>query len=440
MRPTSHEIRHSVLKWLLLMAALLLLAWAPFPLGSNRDWSVALLAIGSAALLLQSVPAFWGELHRYLKHLKVPAIAMAIVVLFIQVQAIFRIGDLDALLHAELALFAALSVFYVSFMMAAANAKFARALSYGFVLITTAVALYGMIEVAQPERTLLWYDQIHLEGIPDGTFVNRNTFANYAGMGLIVAFSLLLANPSVQSFTRLHANLAHKDRSSNETALALLLVGAIIVLGSALLGTESRGGSLATGLGVAVYLLLWLFREPVGARPMILIGTMVLVGSGILLLIAGGGFLERLFNAGIDDSRGPLLVATLEMIWASPLLGHGFGGWETAFPAFRPEVLRPFPDFDAAHNGFLEVLSDLGLVFGLIFLSVYGWIAVKCWRGIHERHRARHYARTGLALLVFMGAHSMVDFSIQVPAVSFSFAALMGVSVAQALPRSVRRG
>ncbi|MFN3311824.1 MAG: hypothetical protein ACK40R_09000, partial [Thermomonas sp.] len=76
---------------MLLAALLLVLAWAPLPLGSNRPWSEALLALAIGAIL-----AAWG-LGRLagrlpqgldLRHLALPALPFAAAWLWALVQTL----------------------------------------------------------------------------------------------------------------------------------------------------------------------------------------------------------------------------------------------------------------------------------------------------------------------------------------------------------------
>jgi hypothetical protein len=68
-----------------------------------------------------------------------------------------------------------------------------------------------------------------------------------------------------------------------------------------------------------------------------------------------------------------------------------------------------------------------------LFLAIL-WLALVCLRGVWVRRRNWIYPAIGVAATVLVGAHALVDFSLQIPAVAYTYALIMGVAVAQSLP------
>ena len=114
-------------------------------------------------------------------------------------------------------------------------------------------AAYGLAVELSGANTILWLDKTAYHDVVTATFVNRNSFATFAGLGLLC---------TVAALYRGVARSVAGARGARERAWRLLdespvrhaaLAGAALVLGVALLLSESRAGVAATGLG----LLAW---------------------------------------------------------------------------------------------------------------------------------------------------------------------------------------
>jgi O-antigen ligase len=93
---------------------------------------------------------------------------------------------------------------------------------------------------------------------------------------------------------------------------------------------------------------------------------------------------------------------------------------------------------DKAHNDFLELAAGWGLPATFAWLGALAWLAAICVRGIFIRQRDRYFALTAFGATVLVGVHSMFDFSLQIPAISLLYAAILGLGVAQAFPSHER--
>jgi len=137
--------------------------------------------------------------------------------------------------------------------------------------------------------------------------------------------------------------------------------------------------------------------------------------------------------------------ATLEMIAARPLLGHGLGTYVVVYPRYRlPEYfLRPKAAnvTDHAHNELLEIAAEQGLI-GLA-ATLWLWATV-VWCGFRASHRLDGADRRCLwgmfgAMLVLM-FHGLVDVDLRYLANQSLLWLLMGLLVgADATPPRWRR-
>ena len=184
------------------------------------------------------------------------------------------------------------------------------------------------------------------------------------------------------------------------------LWGNLVLIG-AMLFSRSRGSWLALG-AVAALWFLGCGNRLLARRYMRLVI--------ILLVLVGAGAVARPYvrQQWQTDVRPPIWKATLHMIAARPLLGHGLGSYAAEYPKYRaPEYfLRPKATnvTDHAHNELLEIAAEQGLI-GLA-TTLWLWItAVGCGiRTCRQLDGADRRAMLGLlgATAVLM-LHSFVD-------------------------------
>jgi O-antigen ligase len=182
--------------------------------------------------------------------------------------------------------------------------------------------------------------------------------------------------------------------------------GSIIVV-SAVCFCRSRGAWLALG---AVGLLSFLnFRNRFFQR-----GTTRT--AIVVAILVGSVFLVRPYalQQWRTDVRPMIWKATLEMIAARPLVGHGLGAYIVVYPKYRlPEYfLRPKAAnvTNHAHNELLEIAAEQGLI-GLA-ATLWLW-ATAVWCGFRVCRQLGRTDRRVLwgifgAMLVFM-LHGLVD-------------------------------
>ena len=102
-----------------------------------------------------------------------------------------------------------------------------------------------------------------------------------------------------------------------------------------------------------------------------------------------------------------------------------------SFPMYRDQSIPTIGVWDLAHNTYLEVWLGLGLVFGN-GADRRDWPAgaqVPLGAVNRQRDSIAPVVATAAALLV--GIHALVDFSLQMEAVTLTFMALLGAGVAQ---------
>ena len=115
------------------------------------------------------------------------------------------------------------------------------------------------------------------------------------------------------------------------------------------------------------------------------------------------------------------------MISPNPLLGVGLGAYGTAFPIYsKSDGSVRVPQ---AHNDYLQVLADCGIVGGAIAL----WFIITLFRSFAAGVRVRDPLLAGLAFAGGAGTfailiHSLFDFNLQLPSNALLFLLLTAVT------------
>ncbi|HLJ20638.1 MAG TPA: O-antigen ligase family protein, partial [Stellaceae bacterium] len=157
----------------------------------------------------------------------------------------------------------------------------------------------------------------------------------------------------------------------------------------------------------------------------------------LALIISGTGTLTRVADTSMSaDDREKIYAYTLQAIAARPFLGTGLGTFETVFQAYRDDTLRLVVEY--AHDDYLETALELGIPAALLLLSAPAVLLFTCVRGVIRRRRDAIIPAIGSAATVLVGLHSLIDFSLQIPAVATSFYLLLGAGVAQSYSSSER--
>ncbi len=132
-----------------------------------------------------------------------------------------------------------------------------------------------------------------------------------------------------------------------------------------------------------------------------------------------------------DSSRVRLQYwqAGLEMIKEKPLLGFGLGSFGRVYGKYKlPEA----EETQMAHNNFLQIWTELGIVGFLIFLSIFIFYfremnqSIKKFNNLSSVQKVFVYG--GYVSVLSFVFHSLGDFSLYVFSISSILFMLMGVS------------
>jgi O-antigen ligase len=444
------------------------LAWCPYSYAGTGlfAWGInAVLFPGLAALYEISILAT-GERHPVaVKEIGISAALFVAVVIWIVVQnstwtpsswhhpiwgmtadalgnpiegSISVNRDLTSL--ALMRLITAASVFWLALQLCR-KASRAKQFMMAISVISCGYAAYGLISFALASGPVSWFGQTSVHGFVSSTFINRNHYATYAGIGLVTMCGLILRLYRNQ-VTTVGGSLGYRIATIIEAtgqSGAVLFGGAFLVF-VVLLLTGSRAGIAATGLALMVLAVLWFgrrkinshrIRKPKISAALFVILALFALGAAIVLAF-GDTFFGKIAEGGVtDDNRIAVYLITLRSIFDAPLLGYGYGTFMDVFPMFRDRSISVEGVWQQAHNTYLEVFQGLGLVFGSMLVASIVLLVVKCCKGAIARRESIAAPAIAAGIACLVGVHALADFSLQVQAVALTFMAVLGAGVAQ---------
>jgi putative inorganic carbon (hco3(-)) transporter len=439
-----------------------LLAWIPWPLGSNRPWSWALLETGVFTLLAlwclsrcrrrtpivlpEGAPLLlklggWACLWVLFQVLPLPAALIEHIqpashsayYLAPGAQAWMPLTvDVGSTLTEFLKLSAYVGAFALTVILVRGRR---RALIVLGVLVATATAeaLYGITVRLTGAHLGLW-DPGFTANAVSGTYVNRNHFAGLMVLcvGLCAGAALQQRGEGVSSF-QLRLLLERVTRWMLGPQVWLMFP-TVVLLGGLILST-SRGGVAACLGAVMAVAAMGGGRARVGRA----LGMLTVVAGIAVFWLGSGDMLPSLAEKGISSNRGDLARMTLDLIAQSPFFGGGAGTFEWRFPAVRTQSLLDVY-YHHAHNDYLELIADVGLIGVIPF--VVGVIVVfkRLIGGVRGRRDLVARTCVGGALVATIGAllHAIVDFNFHIPANATYFFVIVAIGLVAADSNTMR--
>ena len=261
--------------------------------------------------------------------------------------------------------------------------------------------------------------------IARGTYINRNHFAGLLEMALPFA-----AIYPVAVMRRVRSR-RHSPAGPAVKACAVLAVATVLLLG--IIYSFSRMGLVAALCSLLVMGILAL-SPGLSAK-----GKFLMVGSIAGLVMLSFVFLPpdrlimrfaQLASAEGITAEGRLLMwgDTLELIAAYPLVGCGLGAYESAFLKYK--VSHPLLTIDYAHNDYLQLLAELGMIGFLIGAALMLAVLAQAIRAAsrHSEPNSRFLALACVGAMVAVLIHSLVDFNLYIPANAVLLAWISGMS------------
>lgn len=269
-------------------------------------------------------------------------------------------------------------------------------------------------------------------------FVASFIYKNHAG----AYFNLLLALCAGLSWWHYERAQRRLDKSSPSGVFAFFGTAAamIVFLSYSRMATLLMAAMLLTLIGLFVW--RHFFRVESERRNWWLLVTLVLLVGGFGRIGVGSvktsrviESFEALSHQGAFEPgnyRFQAARATWDMAKDKLVLGWGSGSWRFVFPKYQQHYPSIYMNqgkrvyWEHAHNDYLELLSEFGIVGCLIFVAGLGYAGIRLLR--------LHAWQNPLACCVVLGvlvtaAHSVVDFQFFNPAILTTWCVLLFLSI-----------
>lgn len=292
---------------------------------------------------------------------------------------------------------------------------------FGLVLAT-----FALIQHFTWNDRFYWLRPANTE-VPFGPFVNRNHFAGYMELLLPWPMALLLTG----------------RRSPAEKFFYIFVMGWMAL---AAIFSLSRGGMISI-FAELMFLAAMAPRQAKDemsmlAKPRSQAASFIVRGGAVLaiVLVTLGGLtwlgaeqvinrittssdINQAFaqNRNFNANRDELWRDSWTIFRANPLTGTGMGAFETALPIYGQGRNLGLVT-SQTHNDYLQILTDTGIIGGLITLWFLLATTRAIWRGLRVREPLMNniVLACGAALFGIL-VHSLFDFNLQLPSHALLF-------------------
>ncbi|MGB8681315.1 MAG: O-antigen ligase family protein [Candidatus Binatus sp.] len=297
------------------------------------------------------------------------------------------------------------------------------------------IAALGLIQQATWNGRILWFFVPLDWGAPmldvapraSGPFVDPDHFAGFLAMIFPLALSgTFFGSPLVSA------------RWSNGYRIACGVTSFVMI--AAILMSQSRAGWIGLALGLALVMILTSRRgedseRVTRSRRIALAGAVCMLILAMMFIGASGRsqVTARVQNSVDADAGLPNRVNAwangLRIVEDFPAVGTGLRTWPELFTRYRA---RPWSDlyFSEAHNDYLQLIAETGIV----GLALAAWFLLRAGSFIYRRfaqlpERIVPIQAALVAALAVMCVIEFFDFDLQIPAIAFFFAMILGLAV-----------
>jgi len=261
------------------------------------------------------------------------------------------------------------------------------------------VAIFGILQHLTFNGKLYWFREMRFGGVPFGPYVNRNHFAGFAELVIPIALVPLVLGK------------VRRERRFAVVVFALLPIVALFL-------AASRGGIVSFAAEIAVLALLLALRRA-GGRHVLAGGVVLLLAFMLVSWLGVRQILERFSSMQSLEVTGGKRASMRHDSWHifrdHPWTGTGLGTLPIVFPAY--ESLYDAKFVNHAHNDYLEMLADTGLIGALCCASFLGLLFFTSLKQllVSDKSFAAALHLSGLVACCGFLVHSLVDFNLHMP-------------------------
>lgn len=282
---------------------------------------------------------------------------------------------------------------------------------FKLILILAAVhLLVALMQMASGGINFYFFPTSH-KGLPVGIFANRNHMGTLMILAIMISIGLIRYNQMCEQKT----SEKHKKPSNIMQKMLLSAAAALFALG--VLITNSRTATALLFIGILVIIFLAIPKKYGRfAMPVTMMGA-ALIGLVTFLLFYTNRF--AVFNTLIkrfeqdDDQRFEFWPNIWEAIQIYMPFGSGLGTFDLGFRANEKLEIVGSHFVNNAHNEYLEIAMEAGLLGLIIVALALLWLLRKIITFVRSRYILGAHDILGLYLSVGVGLialHSLTDY------------------------------
>ena len=435
---TAYRIKHTLASRFAFLVVCLAIILSALAYGTVHYWALALFFLGAVAVLILWVVDSWnlGTVRLNRNPLQFPILGMLLlgVVQLLPLRTPSPAGlsvpfvkslSLDPYsTRLVLVQTCALLIYLAATLIFTDTPKRLRILVRTIIIFGFLLAIFGLTQSFTSPNKIYWLREM-AQATPFGPFINRHHFAGYMELALALPLGLLASG-----------SVAREKRIIYAFVAGLMAV--------ALLMTNSRGGLISLGAEILFIAVIGFgirrrnkksssIRhgiKSVAVRATLAFGLVVALMVGLAAL-GGEDALNRVVGTvnSEDPTTGRLHFwnVTVDIIKNHPIIGTGLGAFGVVYTGYdsRNGLYR----LEQAHNDYLQVLSDGGIVGALLGL----FFIINLFRLGFMRRESRDEFRRGVATGAMAGCfavlvHSFFDFTLHTPANALLFLVLAALA------------
>ena len=436
----TYRIRHTLASRFAFLMVCLAITLSALAYGTVHYWALAIFFLGGVTILILWLIDSWnlGTFRISRNVLQLPLLGMFLLGLF-QLLPLRRPEDID--IHSIplvsslsfdpystrllLVQVAALGIYFAAVLVFTDTPKRLRLLVRTIGVFGFFLAIFGLTQSFTSPDKIYWMRELP-QSQAFGPFINRHHFAGYMELALALPLGLVLTG-------------------AIEKEKRFIYIFAAGLMAVALIMTNSRGGIISL-IAELFFLVATMglrrhrHKKRHEARPPRIKSAAMKAGLALALIVAlfggvvllgGEDALTRVIGSvNTDDpttGRAHFWSVTVDIIKTHPWIGTGLGAFGVVYTGYdsRSGMYR----LEQAHNDYLQVLSDggiIGAVIGLFFV-------VNLFRMGFTRRDSRDEFRRGVATGAMAGCfavlvHSFFDFTLHTPANALLFLVLAALA------------
>jgi len=435
----SYRIRHTVASRFAFLVICVAIVLSALAYGTVHYWALGLFNLGGLTILLLWVIDSWnlGTVRISRNLLQLPLLG-ALVLGLVQLLPLRQVSSGGATtigLAGTLSLdpnstrlvlvqLATLLIYFAATLVFVDTPHRLQLLVRTITIFGFLLAILGLSQSFTSPTKVYWFRELN-QSTAFGPFINRHHFAGYMELTIALPLGLLFAGAV-----------------DKEKRIIYLFVAGL--MGVALVMTASRGGIISLVAEIFFLMIVTaIWRKPSERRRKtkhrfrFVLGRLGMTGAllvalflGVVLL--GGEFSINRFidSVNTDDpttGRAHFWSVTLDIIKAHPYLGTGLGAFGVIYTKY--DTRNGLYRLEQAHNDYLQVLSDAGIIGALLAFS---FVALLFWKAISRAH-SRDDFRRGVALAALSGCfavlvHSFFDFTLHTTSNALLFLVLAALA------------